>query len=169
MTALYARALGARFDALPDALRRFHGGPGLWRGSARLTQGGALARRMVRAMGYPDRDGDVPLTLRIAADGDAEVWRRDFDGPVVETRQSLVRPGVIAERLGPMTVELRCEAAPPGLRLAIAAARLGPLPGPRPAGGGLERAEGRAVRFDVTARAPGLGLLIRYEGLLEPA
>jgi hypothetical protein len=45
---------------------------------------------------------------------------------------------------------------------------MGGLPAPV-SGGGTERAEGAAVRFDVSARAPGIGLILRYEGLLRPA
>jgi hypothetical protein len=168
VTPLYPRVLGPSFDALPPALRALHGGPGRWSGTATLTHGGRVARLASRTMGYPDRDGAVPLVLTIQADGDGEIWHRDFDGARVVSWQGPGPHGTIRERLGATRLNLRPEPAPGGLRLTIAGAALGPLPTPPVLrGGGIETVEGDAVRFDVSATLPGLGLLIRYRGLLS--
>ena len=65
MSPLCRRALGEAFLTLPSALRRFHGGPGHWHGTAHLTQGSRAARFAARRAGYPEADGALPLTLMI--------------------------------------------------------------------------------------------------------
>ncbi|WP_280652850.1 DUF4166 domain-containing protein [Jannaschia formosa] len=169
ITPLYRRALGAAFDALPPALRRLHGGPGRWRGMAELTQGTGAARLAARSAGYPGAEGTLPLTLTIAQDGPGEIWTRSFDGFPVVSHQRLRPDGRIAERLGPATVLLQAEARADALSVTVAGLRAGPLPLPSVlTGGGVETAEAEAVRFDVSARLPGIGLLIRYRGTLHP-
>jgi hypothetical protein len=170
MTAPYRLALGPAFDGLPEALKRLHGGPSAWRGTARITHGNAVARRMARTLGYPDAEGDVPMALTITPEDAAERWTRDFDGHRVVSVHRPAPGGRVAERLAGATILLAPTWDGAALHLRIAATRLGPLPAPGLlSGGGTERAEGGGLTFDVAGRAPGIGLLIRYRGRLDPA
>jgi len=95
--------------------------------------------------------------------------RLHFDGHAFISRQILRRDGLIAERIAPATVLLRLDARPEALSITVGGLRGGPLPLPPVlTGGGIETAEGDGIRYDVTARLPVVGLLIRYHGALHP-
>lgn len=172
--ALYARAIGPAFDALPPALRTLHETPGrsLWRGEA-LTEGaaGPLAMFVARLVGFPRARASGPVEVAIDADGARSVWRRRFGDHAFASVLSRPRAGGrVVERFGPMAMDLRL--TPDGDRLvyAVAGWRLVGLPMPRalaPATRAHEEvdAEGRFV-FDVEISAPLVGRLVRYRGWL---
>ncbi|MEM8851843.1 MAG: DUF4166 domain-containing protein [Pseudomonadota bacterium] len=173
MISLLARAMGDAFFTLPPELQTFHSpdGPSSWAGDVTIETGSTpQARALARMSGFPPRKGTFPFRLTITPEGEDEVWKRDYDGHVLTSRQSLGPKGTIEERLGPLRVGLRPEAQGETLRMEVAALRIGALPTPavlRGQGGGTEGvdAEGR-ITFDVESRAPGLGRLIRYSGHL---
>lgn len=77
--AIYARAIGDAFDALPEAIRVLHETPGrsLWRGEA-MTEGatGPLAALAARMAGFPSALAGCLVEVSIDADGDRSIWRR---------------------------------------------------------------------------------------------
>ena len=80
----------------------------------------------------------------------------------------------MTERFGPFTFHLGLHVTTDGaLHYPVVAGRLGPLPLPRwflPGSNASERARDGRFRFDVTLKAPLTGgLIVRYEGWLEPA
>lgn len=169
---LYRRALGQAFDALPPALQRFHDGTTRdWTGEADVETGSAPARLAVRLAGFPARGGHVDLRLRVACDGARETWIRHFGDHQTRSVQWLHAPGIIAERVGQVTLLMRPAVDGGALRLPVVGVRALGAPMPRSllrASGGVERAaEGGSVLFDVSAVALGLGPLIRYRGALH--
>jgi hypothetical protein len=81
MPSLYRRLLGPAFDLMPPSLRNFHDVQTEWRGSARfkITRGrGWLRNFLANAAGLPAAGEDVPLRLRIVAEGEGERWIREF-------------------------------------------------------------------------------------------
>ena len=172
--AIFARAIGPAFDALPLAIRALHETPGrsLWRGQA-ATEGasGPLAALAARMVGFPKARAACPAEVAIDADGERSVWRRRIGGHAFASVLSRPRAGGrVRERFGPLSMELRL--IPDGDRLVyrVEGWRLGPVSLPRtlaPSTRAHEEvdAEGRFV-FDVEISAPLIGRLVRYRGWL---
>lgn len=175
--AIYPRAIGPAFDALPGPIRALHETPGrsLWRGEA-MTEGaaGPLAAFAAGVVGFPKAQAACPAEVAIEADGDRSVWRRRIGEHGFASVLSHPREGGrVSERFGPLSMELTL--APEGGRLVyrVEGWRLGPIPLPRalgPTTRALEEvdAEGRFV-FDVEISAPLIGRLVRYRGWLVRA
>jgi len=172
---LYRRALGAEFDRLAPALQKFHSvtAEHKFSGRAEIFQGVRLARLAAGVARFPKLEGDVPIQLSVTRDGETEVWSRLFGDHATRSVQWLLRPGIIAERVGPATILMQPRVEEGHLRMPIIGMRgFGvPLPAPLVAtGGGVERVEASGeILFDVSARAVGVGLLISYKGALAPA
>ena len=172
--AIYARAIGPAFDALPAPIRALHETPGrsLWRGEA-MTDGasGPLAALVARIVGFPKAQAACRAEVAIEADGDRSVWRRRIGGHGFASVLSHPRPGGrVSERFGPLSMDLTL--TPEGERLVyrVDGWRLGPIPLPRalaPSTRAHEEVdgEGRFV-FDVEISAPLIGRLVRYRGWL---
>lgn len=172
--AIYARAIGPAFDALPAPIRALHETPGrsLWRGEA-MTDGasGPLAALVARIVGFPKAQAACWAEVAIEADGDRSVWRRRIGGHGFASVLSHPRPGGrVSERFGPLSMDLTL--TPEGERLVyrVDGWRLGPIPLPRalaPSTRAHEEVdgEGRFV-FDVEISAPLIGRLVRYRGWL---
>lgn len=172
--AIYARAIGPAFDALPAPIRALHETPGrsLWRGEA-ATAGasGPLAALVARIVGFPKTKAACPVEVGVEADGDRSVWRRRIGDHAFASVLSHPRSGGrVSERFGPVSMDLTL--APQGDRLVyrVDGWRLGPIPLPRalaPSTRAHEEVdgEGRFV-FDVEISAPLIGRLVRYRGWL---
>ena len=174
---LYRDLLGEAFDGLPPALRAMHepGGGLVAEGTATVRLGGNFAARLVaRLLGMP-REGDaVPLVVAFSALPGREVWRRDFDGRVIETVQKTVAGGgsmLLEERLGPVSWRFAVRAEADGLEFAFHGASLLGIPLPavlRPAIRARESVHDGRFHFDAEVRLPLLGRLIHYHGELQP-
>jgi hypothetical protein len=170
---LYRRILGARFDALPAVLRRFHDadGGGRARGIFRVERGpGRVHNAIASMLGMPRAGAEVPVRLRVGVEGDRERWTRDFDGHRVETIQ-WARGEWLMESLG--LVYFSTELVPEGSRLRYEFRRawIAGIPIPRWLSPGVESyvEAGDAGWFVVVhVLAPFLGDLVRYEGWIEP-
>lgn len=175
--AIFARAIGPSFDALPEAIRALHETPGrsLWRGEA-MTEGaaGPLAALVAGMVGFPKTQAFCPAEVAIDADGDRSVWRRRIGGHAFASVLSAPRAGGgVRERFGPLSMDLRL--MPEGDRLVyrVEGWRLGPIPLPRGFGPSTRAheevdVEGRFV-FDVEISLPLVGRLVRYRGWLVRA
>nr|WP_281378542.1 SDR family oxidoreductase [Brevundimonas lenta] len=172
--AIFARAIGPAFDALPPPIRALHETPGrsLWRGRA-MTEGaaGPLAAIIARIIGFPTAQADCAAEVSIDADGDRSEWRRRIGGHAFSSVLSHPREGGrVRERFGATAMDLRL--TPEGERLvySVEGWRLGPIPLPRflaPSTRAHEQidAEDRFV-FDVEISMPLIGRLVRYRGWL---
>lgn len=175
MTPLYARALGADFDALPGPIRALHQAQGrsVWRGRA-STRGaaGPGAALLAWFFGFPGDQADCAIELEILAGPDGSKWTRRFGGRPFSSRLSHPRPGgLFRERFGAASMDVRL--TPDGGRLvySVQGWRLGPLPMPRALGPSTLAheevdANGRFA-FDVEIRLPFVGRLAGYRGWLE--
>ena len=174
---LYRKLLGPAFDTLPRAVAEFHQAvqPCRWQGKAEVRRGTSPVARLVAALiGFPRAGTDVDVSVAVTAEGEGERWARSFDCKVFSSTQTAGQgrnEGLLVERFGPITVGLALVVQ--GDRLRLVPRRwffLGmPLPNwLMPGGDTFEtEAEGR-FRFDVTIRAPLIGLIVAYRGWLEP-
>ena len=173
--AIFARAIGPEFDALPSPIRDLHEASGrtVWRGEA-MTEGasGPLAALVASVFGFPGAQAACPAEVLIDADGDRSIWRRRIGGHGFSSVLSNPRSGGrVSERFGLLSMDLSL--TPEGGRLVyrVDGWRLGPLPLPRALGPSTRAHEevdalGRFV-FDVEISAPLIGRLVRYRGWLE--
>lgn len=171
---LYRRLLGPRFEQLPPTLRRLHQ-PGTRfeaAGECRVQRGdNAAARLLADRLRLPRPAERVPLRFTIETRGGVEHWRRDFGGQVFASRM-WEEGGVLCERVGALTLRYDLELAQGVLHMALRGCGGLGLPLPRvlwPAIATAEREREGRYCFDVRAALPGLGLVVRYAGWLEPA
>lgn len=173
MLPLYRRIIGPSFDDLPVRVRDLRDvrGKAVWRGRADVERGTALFVRLVATLAaLPHSAREVPLTVTFTHDDAGEGWHRDFGGHIFQTHQR-AGDGVILERIGPATVALKPLAERDSLSLSVTALRVFGIPVP---GFLLPRVRTReweaedCYRFEVEARLPVGGLLIRYSGWLAP-
>jgi len=175
--ALFSRAIGPTFDALPEPIRTLHETPGrsLWRGEA-ATHGAAnpLAAIVARLFGFPPTLPACPVEVEVRADGDRSSWRRRIGGH--DFRSVLSHPragGRVTERFGALSIDLILTVQADRLAYDVAGWRLGPISLPRALAPRTRTHEtvddrGRFV-FDVEIAAPIIGRLVHYRGWLERA
>jgi hypothetical protein len=102
--------------------------------------------------------------------GGRELWTRQFGDARFRSVQ-YDHAGMLRERVGPATFVFTPLASADGLALRLDGFRLFGLPLPRPLHPAVRtfecEREGR-YQFEVQARLPLAGLLVRYAGWLEP-
>ncbi len=178
---LYRRVLGAAWDALPAELRAMHdvGESLVADGVATVERGSGWRPRLAAALfGLPPAGTDVPLTVtftrRPLAEGDAEVWERDFAGRVFRSVQSAGTgrsDALIDERFGPVVVSLAVVLDGERLRLVVRRWRVLGIPLPlwlAPRGDAFEHAASGRFHFHVELAHPLAGMIVRYRGWLAP-
>lgn len=168
---LYARAMGARFEALPPAVRAMHDltGDGGAAGEGSVKRGShVLARLIGDVMRFPP-SGDYPLHVAFAAEAGKERWTRDFGGHRFASELSQAGNGV-AERFGPLRFAFDLPSDEAGLGMTLRRWTLFGIPMPRLLGPRIAarewEEEGR-FRFEVGVALPLIGPVIRYQGWLE--
>lgn len=167
----YARVLGAAWLEVHDAIRAMHDGVQAAAGVARIDHGAnPLARLAVRVLGFPPAAESVPVRVRFARDGGAEIWVRHFGDCIVQSRQ-WSRDGLLVEQFGALI--FLSELVPSGDRLNIVLRRWSAFGAPLPRCLGpqaiaYEAGEGGVFRFFVEVSHPWIGLIVRYSGWLKP-
>lgn len=168
---------GSEFAHLHPLLQALHREGGTLQGTVELRFGsgvaGWLGRRLARKTGLPLEEGAVPLEVTISHSHDALVWSRRFGAgdPVVSTFEPIGKwpDGFFTERTGAVQLELAVDTANHGWKWRLLRARWKGWPVPLqllPRTDAYKRIENGAYRFEVAFFAPGLGLMIRYGGLL---
>lgn len=171
---LYRRVLGPRFDALPARVRELHNlhGPSVWVGMANVERGRSLVSRIAALVsGLPPEGRDQPLRVTFEPVGAKETWSRQFGSAPFRSVQ-YERGGFLLERVGPTTFVFSVLASPEGLALRLDGFRVLGVPLPRllhPAVRTFESERDGRYHFEVEARLPLFGLLVRYAGWLEPS
>ncbi|RPE79498.1 DUF4166 domain-containing protein [Vulcaniibacterium tengchongense] len=168
---LFRRLLGADFERLAPRVRALHArdGGGNHQGAATVECGRHwLARLCARAARLPPAMHG-PIAVEIAVDARGERWTRRFGRHAMRSRL-WARDGLLCERLGLATFGFRIGVEGGAIAWRVARVRaLGvPLPPRWFAGVRAREAErdGR-YRFEVEARLPRVGLLVRYRGWLD--
>ena len=174
MVPLYRRVLGADFERLPPAVRALHDlrQPTMWRGRVDVQRGTAFICGIIAAIaGLPPAGPDQPLTVTFTPRNGEEIWHRAFGTAVFLTRQA---PGAggIHEFAGPARLLLQPRVSADGMSLDLTGVRLLGVPVPRflvPKVETREFEKAGRYHFEVEARLPWFGRLVRYAGWLEPA
>ncbi|WP_170788422.1 DUF4166 domain-containing protein [Ruegeria lacuscaerulensis] len=159
---------------LPDALRALHGHPGKFSGRCSVEAGSSWVVRSALWLGrFPPVASDIAIRIVTRQDNETWFWTRDFAGHLM---QSSIRfdpkTMLVCEKAGVLTFWLKPIWNGAELKLKIQGLSVFgvPCPGvlvPKSSTVEWQDAVGR-FRFDVSARLPVLGLLIRYHGWLTP-
>jgi NAD(P)-dependent dehydrogenase (short-subunit alcohol dehydrogenase family) len=167
---LYARVMGERFEALPEAVRMMHqvDGDGGAEGEGIVTRGaGLLATLLAGAMGMPP-SGSYPLHVGFTERGDTETWTRSFGAHRFASELSADR-GCAVERFGPLRFAFDLPSDGAGLRMAFRRWSVFGIPMPRALGPRIaarEWQEDGRFRFEVEVRMPLIGGVVHYAGWL---
>lgn len=172
---LYQQLLGAQFSGLPASIRMLHSLQGrvAYAGRADIQRGRhPLAQLCALVTGLPPAMRDAPTRVEFDADPRCEIWRRDFGGSRMVSTLTC-RDGRLCERLGAVQFRFELQAGAGEIQWIVRGARLfGLLPLPARWFRGVrcrERERQGRYEFLVEAALPLAGMLVRYEGWLEPA
>lgn len=173
---LYEASMGPEaFARLAPAIRRFHTLSGCieLQGEATVEPPqGSLARLLGRLIGTPAQASRGPLhfTLRTRAGAvPSETWTRRFPGRTMASTLSLAGR-LIQEHLGAARLLFVLEEQDGALSMRLLSLHFFGVPCPRwlmPEVVARETGQGSHIRFDVSARVPGLGQVARYRGHLD--
>jgi hypothetical protein len=175
---LYRQALGADWERLPQAVRELHEVTArhVHVGVASVENGNSFLARLCRVMlRFPAAAEALPVKVILLRDDQRERWTRIFGDHRFHSVLSLPsdrKHGVIIERFGALSFRLELPVTATGLEMPVKRGYcLGiPLPGwltPRSQTREFVDAQGR-FNFDVAVYLPGVGLIVRYRGWLQP-
>jgi hypothetical protein len=170
---LYRRVLGSRFDMLPARVRELHDlkGPSVWAGMADVERGRSLVSRVAALVtGLPPEGRGQTLRVTFEPVGRQENWSRRFGSALFPSVQ-YEQDDFLRERVGPTTFVFSPLASPEGLALRLDGFRVLGVPLPRllhPTVRTFEYERDGRYHFEVEARLPLFGPLVRYAGWLEP-
>ncbi|WP_322864718.1 DUF4166 domain-containing protein (plasmid) [Aquicoccus sp. G2-2] len=174
---VFRQVLGSALDALPDQLIALHDNSNIrnWSGHANVRRGtGWFANIIAKIFGFPQAATRMPVTVTISPERGGELWTRNFDGKVFSSFQKRGtgrNDYLLVERFGWIDV---------ALALVIEQDRLFLIPRrwscfgislPRfllPAGQSFETEKNGRFCFDIEITAPLFGLIVAYQGELEP-
>jgi hypothetical protein len=178
-TALYERLAGQAWHQVPEAVRRAHPAVGpmhAW-GVFRVQHGsGHIARLLARLLRLPPPADAISVQLWITPTKTGEEWVRIFGTQRLVTRQREAPGQLLAERFGPLEFRFQLQGQADALsyrqhEVALCVGRLRFVLSPRlaPHVDATERAMDatQRTRSTVAISLPWLGLLIRYEGVLN--
>lgn len=177
---LYQALLGEAWVSVAPAIQIAHPPemPVERAGRFDITHGcGLLARFLARWSKLPAAGNAVPTQLRVERTGNCEIWHRRFGSFPLDSTQYVQGPGILAERFGRIEFRFKVEARDGGIYFHQTRAfiRIGRCKLPLPAGLG-PRVDAQEMpgdspyqtRVRVTVRLPVVGLLIDYQGQMEP-
>jgi Domain of unknown function (DUF4166) len=174
MLPLYRRLLGQRFAQLPARVAELHdvAATCVWAGRADVERGRSLLSRMLASLfGLPTAGRDQTLQVVLDPIEGGEIWLRRFGSKVFRSVQ-YERAGLLRERVGLAVFVFGLDTSADGMALKLEDVRVLGLPLPRwlsPSVRTFESQREDRYHFDVEARLPLLGLIVRYAGWLERA
>ncbi len=169
----FLQALGVD-EKLPEAIQKLHSAEGHYSGRCSIIRGrGPLVALALRIGGFPPEGDDLQITLTIRRTKGHWIWKRDFSGHETCSRISFDRRyNCVHERIGGLAIWLQPVRTEAGLSIQIRRLALFGIPCPKfllPQSASTETQDSMdRFCFDISAYVPGLGLLIRYSGWLEP-
>lgn len=169
---LYARAMPA-FKNLDPSVRGMHDQPlpAITRGRAKVTRGTSLIAPLVAGIfGFPAASEDTEVSVRFEKIGEKERWTRDFGGKTFSSILSQ-HPDGICEAFGPFTFAFDLRERDGELAMMPAGWSLLGIPMPHwlmPSGIAVEVEKNGHFTFDVPIILPIVGLIVHYQGWLEP-
>lgn len=175
---LYRQVLGDAFDQFPPQVQAIHDDTRdrTWTGTARVQRGtGLISKALGSAFGFPAPSTQIPVSVQFTPLKDGEKWTRRFGD---QCFSSIQKPGtgrndqLIAERFGPITVALALVQKDDKLFLIPRRWSLLGISLPKmllPSGSSFETQVDGKFHFDVQISAPLIGLIVAYQGELEPS
>jgi hypothetical protein len=133
-----------------------------------------LARLAAFVMGFPKATADTTINVQFEASDGAETWTRRFGDDSFSSRQRAGRgrsAGLLCERFGPLAFAMAL--VPENGRLSLVLRRWSafgiPLPMSLcPRSNSYETTENGRFRFHVEIGHPITGMIVRYQGWLQP-
>ncbi|WP_299932338.1 DUF4166 domain-containing protein [uncultured Pelagimonas sp.] len=169
---VYSKWLGDQFDDLPDACQDLHAGYGRFAG--RITVSYAplpFVAKLGRLFGFAPAADDVALVFEARQEAGRDYWRRMVGDTPMESELWVTTDGLLAEKLGPVTVTMRPILQGRQLILRVADFHFGRLAIPswlQPEIEATEFAEAGRYRFEVTICLPIFGTqIVHYSGWLD--
>jgi hypothetical protein len=160
----------ACFAAMPEAVRRVHGGQsGVWRGTSMIERGSGLISRVCGFFArLPRAAQQVETVVRIDVSSHGEHWQRRFGDSLMPSRLS-VHLGLLRERLGPVRFDFLLVPELNGFRWQVKKVAVFGVPLPavwfkQVHAFSFSNALGYA--FEVSASLPVVGFIVRYRGNL---
>lgn len=173
---IYEQLLGDLFKDLPTQVAKLHTSSNhqVWKGEAEVKRGQSLLSKCIAwCLNFPAAGIAVPVEVTISRKSDLETWTRTFGGKVFKSTQKLGigrQQHLMIETFGAISVALAVVLRSDRLYMEPRQWKLWGLPLPKfllPTGGTFETEESGFFRFDVTIKAPLVGLIISYRGLLK--
>ena len=171
---LFPSLLGASFDALPAPVKLAHGGQTVCLlGQSKITRGTGLLSRVCAFFARlppAQKNVETQVDIEVRADG-SEVWHRRFGSARMPGKLSVGPAGLLRERLGAVRFDFHLAAEANGFRWHVKRVAVFGIPLPASwfsAVHAYSYSEAGSYRFLVHAQMPLVGLLVRYEGSLEP-
>ena len=132
-----------------------------------------MARLLAQAIGFPANAAAVPVTVRIAAENDAETWTRSFGDQRFSSAQFAGRgrnAQLLCERFGWLTFAMALVVERGRLSLVLRRWQVLGIPLPMwlcPRVDAYEAVDDERFRFHVDIRHAWAGLIVRYRGELS--
>mgnify|MGYP005726027529 CR=1 FL=1 len=173
MTCLYKRLLGSRYGLLPQAVQQLHDVQGeyVWHGRCDVKRGTHFfARILAEILSLPRSGQDIDVEVRFKQEGEKEHWRRSFGGRPFQSVQ-WQEGELLYERLNLTTLVFEVITSPERLSLSLCGLRVCGIPVLgvlRPEVSAEEREMDKKFHFTIHTTLPLIGLLVAYEGTLEP-
>lgn len=175
--ALYPTLLGAAWDTLPAPVKACHEAvPDLFAGGCFTVEHASsfVAKLVIAMAALPPAGDDIALRLDVKSADDHQIWTRHFGDFSMTTRQYLLADGRMVERRGVVELLFRVSVEdgaliyrPDGVRLWLGfPIPIPPWLGPRVAGRAW--CEGDSMRVKIEVRAPLLGTIVTYGGVVTP-
>jgi hypothetical protein len=169
---LYRRALGADFARLAPVLQKLHdGAPMLAVGELRVRTARRGAVRALMALApwaLPEAADQSACVVTLTPATQGQCWRRLIGGKAMQSLMRFARPGLLLERMGPLTVQLRTWVDDKGrLRQSSERVSLCGVPLPDVHVSAIERAiDARRYACHVRIWSARWGRLLSYDGVL---
>ena len=168
---LFERLLGDALQGMNAPVRRLHRGASAeYRGSATVERGRSfLANGFCDWGRLPCSVSDAPLRFRLDVDGESETWTRFFSGSGPMVSRVEASGGLLREQLGPAQLDFELSVRQGVLYWRAVKLRVWGIPVPRAAYDFRARVsgEGTQYRFEIEAHLALVGLLVRYQGVLD--
>lgn len=169
--------LGNAFQHLPPAVKAAHQvqQQQTLAGRASVQRGtGLWANGIATLFGFPTATPDIAVNVQMQQHGGTEVWHRRFGAQrFTSTLAAGTGPlqWLLVERFGPLRFHIALVVADKKLHWVVRGATFLGLPLPRflvPRGNSYEYESQGRFHFHVEVRLPLIGLVVRYQGWLEP-
>jgi len=174
---LYQRLLSEAYADLPAPIHAMHdvSANTAAQGRARVERGrNPLARLTAAVIGFPQANPDTPVRVDFTVANGQEIWRRTFGGESFASRQLAGRgrsDGLLCEQFGPIRFGIALVVKDERLVLVMRRWSVFGIPLPLwlcPRTQAYESAEDGRFNFHVKISHPLTGLIVNYDGWLEP-